>query len=103
MDYRDMGRRIRDLRRMKGLTQQQLARKAAISGSFLGLIERGQKAPSLETLVDLCNALGTDMNYLLALSLKKSAPGAGNNIPPEMRRKLATLLSYAQEMLKDEK
>lgn len=101
MNYEDMGRRIRDLRCALGLTQQQLASKTAISGSFLGLIERGQKTPALETLVDLCNALGTDMNYLLALSLNVPAPAQENSIPPEMRSKLSALLSYAQALLKD--
>lgn len=102
MNYEDMGRRIRDLRRARGMTQQQLARRANISGSFLGLIERGKKTPALETLVDLCNALGTDMNYLLAGSLEVLPADGPETTEPQMRRKLVALLSYAQELLKEE-
>ena len=70
MDYAELGRRIRSMRRARHMTQTDLARSAGISAPFLGHIERGSRIASLETLVQLCNALKTDANTLLAFDLK---------------------------------
>ncbi len=60
-----LGMNIRDAREMLGLTQDQLSRLACMSRSYLGDIERGQKEPSLDTLIALANALNTDAGSLL--------------------------------------
>jgi transcriptional regulator with XRE-family HTH domain len=52
------GRRIRDLRKRKGMTQERLAEAADISVDFLSLMERGVNAPSFATLERLADALG---------------------------------------------
>lgn len=52
------GRRIRVLRKRKGMTQEQLAEAADISVDFLSLVERGVNAPSFTTLERLADALG---------------------------------------------
>ena len=52
------GRRIRALRKRKGMTQEQLAEAADISVDFLSLMERGVNAPSFATLERLADALG---------------------------------------------
>ncbi|MGA2372693.1 MAG: helix-turn-helix domain-containing protein [Candidatus Korobacteraceae bacterium] len=44
------GRRLRQLRRSRDMTQEQFAEAAAISVDFLSLVERGINAPSFETL-----------------------------------------------------
>lgn len=51
------GRRIRFLRDLRGLTQEQLAEQAEISVDFLSLIERGKNSPSFENLEGLATAL----------------------------------------------
>ena len=65
MDYRELGKRIRQQRAMCGLTQEELAEKSGISCSFVGHIERGEKKFSIGTLVALCNAMKISPNYLL--------------------------------------
>ena len=47
MDKIFIGDRIREVRKSKGLTQEQLAEKADMSVNFLGEIERNQKLPGL--------------------------------------------------------
>ena len=47
------GRRLRQLRRQKDMTQEQLAEAAGISVDRLSNIERGVNAPSFETLEKL--------------------------------------------------
>ena len=48
---------VRQLRRAKGLTQEQLARAAAIGRPFLSRIERGHFSVTLETVGALADAL----------------------------------------------
>lgn len=69
MDYYLMGQRIRGERQKLRMTQAQLAEKINVSTNYIGQIERGDRKPSLETLVDICNELGTTINYLLADNL----------------------------------
>ena len=71
MDYRELGRRVRQQRTMCGLTQEELAEKSGISCSFVGHIERGEKKFSIGTLVALCNAMKISPNYLLQDSLNQ--------------------------------
>lgn len=59
-----LGRRLRELRRAKGLTQEQLAAAAEISRTYAGALEAGMKGPSLAVLVRLAKALGVDIAEL---------------------------------------
>ena len=65
LDYAKMGMRIRQVRKAKGWSQDELAKKCGISMSFLGHIERGTKIMSLETFVSICGALDADADELL--------------------------------------
>lgn len=57
LDYGRVGMRIRQIRKAKGWSQEELAKKCGISMSFLGHIERGTRIMSLETLAGICEAL----------------------------------------------
>ena len=65
VDYNKMGLRIRNQRKEKGLSQEQLAELIGISLSFLGHIERGTRKASVETLARICKALNADMHYIV--------------------------------------
>ena len=65
MDYSLLGKRIRDERLLLRLTIEQLAERIDKSGNFIGQIERNESKPSIETLVDIANALGTTVDSLL--------------------------------------
>ncbi|MCH4034589.1 MAG: cupin domain-containing protein [Lachnospiraceae bacterium] len=54
-----IGSRIRDLRNRNGLTQQELADRTELTKGFISQLERGQVTPSVETLLDLIECLGT--------------------------------------------
>ena len=69
MDYLRLGQRIRRQRKLMGLTQKEVAERAGISLPFYGHIERGTRKASLETTVDLANALGVSTDMLLQDSL----------------------------------
>lgn len=51
------GKRLKELRINKGLTQQQLAEKVGVSVDFIGLIERGYRSPSFKNIEVLAKAL----------------------------------------------
>ena len=70
MDYELLGKRIRDERLLLRLTIEQLAERADKSPNYIGQIERNDGKPSLETIVDIANALGTTVDALLKDSLK---------------------------------
>ena len=53
------GTRLRDLRKQNGLTQQELADRAELTKGFISQLEQGQVTPSLVTLFDLIECLGT--------------------------------------------
>ena len=56
---RQIGIRIRNLRKQKNLTQQELADRAELTKGFISQLERGQVSPSIPTLLDLIECLGT--------------------------------------------
>ena len=65
LDYAGIGMRIRQVRKVKGWSQDQLAKKCGISMSFLGHIERGTRIMSLETFVGICSALDAGADEML--------------------------------------
>jgi transcriptional regulator with XRE-family HTH domain len=73
---RELGQRIAILRRRAGLTQEQFAERTGYSVDFIGLIERGVNAPTLERLEDIATVLRVSVRDLF------SAPSA------ERKRKL---------------
>lgn len=59
------GKRVKQLRQLRELTQQEFAEKANISISFLGNIERGNKSPTVETLQKMADALDVTLSELM--------------------------------------
>ena len=66
MDFRYGGRTIHLARQNKQLTQGQLAEQTGLTPNRVSRSDRGLLTPSVETLCDICNALGTDADSILA-------------------------------------
>lgn len=66
MDLKSIGKNIRLFRQEKKLRQEDLAEKAELSTNYIGMIERGEKALSLESLVKIVNALGVSADMVLS-------------------------------------
>jgi len=62
--YSAVGKRLREARTRRGLTQQGLAEQAGISSTFLSLLESGGRKGSLETYHRLAAALDIDFGDL---------------------------------------
>ena len=101
MDYKDLGNRVRTVRRQHSLTQEQLAEKVGISASFLGHIERGTRVASLETLVAICNTLNVTPEHLLSASLHNFDSKMPEGLSKQDRDKLSEFLRLAQDTLRN--
>lgn len=53
----NIGNKIYKLRKLKGLSQEQLAFKSNITPAYLGLLERNVKNPTVRVLGQICDAL----------------------------------------------
>ena len=65
-----IGSRIKELRKQKGLTQQQLGNIINVTKVSISCYEKGNRTPNLETFIDLVNVLDTTPNYLLGRDVK---------------------------------
>ncbi len=59
-----LGQRIADLRKAKGLSQEELASKSEYSVEFISLVERGVNAPSVAGLERISKALNVEIKDL---------------------------------------
>jgi len=50
------GDRVRNLRLVKGMTQEELAEKAGLHPTYIGIIERGEQSATLDTVEKLAKA-----------------------------------------------
>lgn len=61
---KNLGRRLRELRLKRNLTQEGVAEKTGLSVTFVGLIERGVNIPSVKTCNKIARALGVSLDEL---------------------------------------
>ena len=61
-----IGKNIRKFREIKKLRQEDLAEKTDLTTNYIGMIERGEKIPSLETFINILNSLGVSADMDLS-------------------------------------
>lgn len=61
------GNKVRKLRKEKKLSQEDLACKANLHRTYIGMIERAEKNITLTNVAKIANALGVSINNLLDL------------------------------------
>ena len=96
-----LGGRVRAHREAKGWSQARLAEAVGVTSNYVGVLERGQKLPTLDTLVALAKALGVPPGELLGagerdpwldeiVTLAKTVPSARRELAVQILRTLAT-------------
>lgn len=65
MDLIAIGSRIKAERKSRGISQERLAEAVSVTPHYIYEIERGTKAMSLETLINITVALEISSDYLL--------------------------------------
>lgn len=73
------GLRVRELRQIKGLSQEDLAFKAGVHRTYLGGIERGERNPALKNIANIAKALDVSLSELFLL---EKARKDTKKIPP---------------------
>jgi transcriptional regulator with XRE-family HTH domain len=66
-------KRLRQLRKSKGLTQAQLGEKIGLGVSVMGHFETGRQSPSFESFCLLVEALDTSADYLLGRNKEQNS------------------------------
>ena len=86
-DHESYGARIRQLRISKGFTQEQLAEKMHVTGTYIVKIESSQRTGSVEFAVELAHCFGVSLDYLLL--------GTACN---DKRQMLKTVIAFLSEL-----
>ena len=87
------GENMRNARKERGFTSEALGRFLGISTAYVGLIERGERCPSLETFLKICDFFGESYEDMfkaknaLAISEKKASLGIGSAEKGQLVRK----------------
>ena len=68
-----IGERLRELRLKRGLSQDELARRANVTQGLIWQIEAGRRTPSLRTLLRLAEALSVSPEELLPVVSKEES------------------------------
>ena len=62
---RQFGRVLREIREGRGLSQEELGFESGYHRTYISLLERGLKNPSLKTIVQIAKALGISPSELI--------------------------------------
>jgi transcriptional regulator with XRE-family HTH domain len=98
---KEMGIRVRALRRAQGLSIDELSAKLDLTPSHLGLIERGERGVTVERLLNVCQFFNCTADFLITgkeirtpSAKKTAAPSASIDImlSDTEREKLAELI-----------
>lgn len=71
IDYADIGKRIKQYRMEKKMTQEQLSEIVGIGPSHMSHIESGKTGPSFEVFIALLNALNCSADALLCREIQR--------------------------------
>lgn len=73
----DFGRKLRELRKQKNLTQKQLAALIGVKNSIISFYEVGDRIPSPEIIIKLAAALNVTSDYLLGIQKNETIDVSG--------------------------
>ena len=97
MDKVELGKKLREVRLKKGYTQQVLAEHAGIGNVYLGEIERGLKMPSLNTFINIVEALDISADLIL----RDELTSGGEYVYDEITQKLKNLTPRQRKISAD--
>lgn len=83
IDYAALGKRIKEKRISKKLTQEQLGEMCELSAAHIGHIERGTRILSVDVLFKIAQVLNVSVDYLLFDSVEND--NIFNSIAPLLK------------------
>jgi len=98
----DIGKKIKELRVLTGLTQEELADRAELSKGFISQLERNLTSPSIATLIDILQCLGTNLNEFFSDDRKDEqivfkSTDYFEKVDPELKNKIEWIIPNAQK------
>jgi transcriptional regulator with XRE-family HTH domain len=85
----DLGSAIRQCRSRKKLTLAALSQRTGLSESYLSLLERGARDPTLSSIESISRGLEVPVSLLVFLG---SDVAETSSLPPEVREKLSAAI-----------
>lgn len=104
IDYTEIGRRMAKRRKELGLKQYEVCEMIDVNYKYISNLETGRSAPSLEMIMNLCEALETTPDYLLLGASVGDSKIADKQIADKISRldpKSKTLLNGIIELLEN--
>ena len=96
-----IGKKIKELRVCKGLTQEELADRAELSKGFISQVERDLTSPSIATLMDILQCLGTSIGEFFQEQTEDPIVFSKNDYfekdDPELKNKIQWIIPNAQK------
>lgn len=96
-----IGEKIKELRIQKNLTQKELADRAELSKGFISQVERDQTSPSIATLVDILQCLGTDLKDFFNETEEEQVVFSGadyfEKVDGELKNRIEWIIPNAQK------
>ncbi len=82
-----IGKRLRDLRQKKGLTQKGMAKMAGVDYTYIGKIERGEQLPSLNVLIRFAECLSLPLDrFFMGEATRRLVSLAPQDVYKSMQR-----------------
>ena len=110
LNYKDIGARIREIRKKRGFTQEKLGEIAEVEPSNISHIERAATKVSLPTLLSIANALEVSLDELVYGSLIKNKHISSEVIDEQLSdcsaqeiRSITEIIKATKKILRDNK
>jgi transcriptional regulator with XRE-family HTH domain len=95
-----IGSRIKQVRKAKGFSQEELAEMAEVSSKYLSSIERGNENPTLDTFIKLAQALDVEFFELFHYAQEKSLNDAKRLLIDMIKKSDREKLDLASKVIK---
>lgn len=86
IDFDSIGKKLKEIRQNKNFTQKFVATSVGVNTSHISNIENGKVKISLTTLVNVCNTLGTTVDYVLKNEYNDTSSAVDNAILSELQK-----------------
>lgn len=97
----EIGNKVKELRIQKGLTQEELADRCELSKGFISQLENDVTSPSIATLVDILQCLGTNLKEFFSDADDEQIVFTGNDFfektDTELHNKIEWIIPNAQK------
>ena len=85
MGLESIGKHISEFRHLRKLRQEDLAEITGLSTNYIGAVERGEKIPSLETFIDILNALSISADMVLSDVLQEGYQAKATKLSDQIK------------------